>query len=346
MNVSGTKNIDFIAETPKNIPERPPMVDDPNNNDEIHCQHAKRDETLKLIEELYSLIPEKIKNLDDESEAEMGRWANILSYVSENIISAAADKNNLVVVLQLSDIAKRAKAAMHCIANKNNGDHYCSKEMRHEILMDIHRVEDKHAKELLELTNGSPSMMVVLGVKSAAAMAAKWILVPIILYLLVETAATYLGYHGTDGLKFPLFQTVGKFVESQFGPFALIFPWVALAAFVGGLASVLTRLDDFEARRGANPRLLFTNAQFKPFMGMIMSFFVVCVLAAGLVQVAGINLPGGSGSPTNLPASATSLLLALGFLSGFSERFAGDVVGNAEDIVGKGQPKTRHKRER
>ena len=196
--------------------------------------------------------------------------------------------------------------------------------MRHEILIDIYRVEDKHANWLIEKTNGSPAVTAVLGILTAATL---------FVILLTFSCVMLLS------LEYLLDVDVTGYMSKTFGNFAPLFPWAIVAAFIGGTASVLMRLDSFEARRGVDPKLLFLNAVFKPYIGMIISFFVVSVQGIGLISVPGLNnsakIPDANVVQTAGATTATFFLLAVGFLSGFSERFAKDFIGTTEDAFSR-----------
>lgn len=141
---------------------------------------------------------------------------------------------------------------------------------------------------------------------------------------------------------------------------------ISSAAFVGGVISIATRLQEFSRVRDLDPFAMFWTALLKPLIGVVLSFFILATLAGGVVsfgflpqkgfaELAGpktvtVNAPA---KPEGTPAanaatpaaaaaqtSATSLsddalktlyvLWMLGFLAGFSERFAWDFVNRAE----------------
>ena len=104
---------------------------------------------------------------------------------------------------------------------------------------------------------------------------------------------------------------------------------IAFSAFAGGMASILIRLDQFEAQRAVDPKLLFLNAAFKPYLGALISFFVLSLQGRGIVTVVGIEHKA-----PDFAEKITYCLVVVGFLSGFSERFASDFIGTAEGKFG------------
>lgn len=83
---------------------------------------------------------------------------------------------------------------------------------------------------------------------------------------------------------------------------------------MGSIASILTRLQDSDIAKNRNPWVLFLTGLFKPFVGWFFAVFIYFATYSGFV-------------PTIEPDSVTlNALLALGFVAGFSERFARDVM--------------------
>ncbi len=100
---------------------------------------------------------------------------------------------------------------------------------------------------------------------------------------------------------------------------------VALMGALGSIVSILVRIKDFSEIRVLNPPALFWTGFFKPVIGASFALFVSCALAAGLISVAsGIN--------------TQFMLFALGFIAGFSERFAPDLVSRLERSVAHPEP--------
>jgi hypothetical protein len=98
---------------------------------------------------------------------------------------------------------------------------------------------------------------------------------------------------------------------------------LGLAGALGSIISILVRIKDFTEIRILNPPALFWTGFFKPIIGAAFSLFVFCAFAAGLINVtSGVN--------------QRFMFLSLGFIAGFSERFAPDLVSSIERTVSVG----------
>jgi len=90
--------------------------------------------------------------------------------------------------------------------------------------------------------------------------------------------------------------------------------WVGLIGAHGSALSIVVRLPDFGCRQ--SPMMAFFTGLFKPFIGMSFAQLSYALLKSGL-----------------LPLSAHGgiwLFIAIGFLAGFSERLAKDLVSIGE----------------
>jgi hypothetical protein len=102
------------------------------------------------------------------------------------------------------------------------------------------------------------------------------------------------------------------------------------AAFIGGIISILIRIQDFLSDPTLSPLLVYISVIRKPFLAATLVVLVFSVLRAGLISFNGVDLAG--------PA-APYLAWAVGFLCGFSERFAQDfVVSASSKFSGPGPP--------
>lgn len=98
------------------------------------------------------------------------------------------------------------------------------------------------------------------------------------------------------------------------------------AAFIGSIVSIIARIQDFLGIGHAlTPPLIFVSVIRKPFMAAAFTVLVFAVFKAGIVSFPGVSLSG--------PA-APYVAWALGFLCGFSERFAQDFVTSAGQRLG------------
>ncbi len=109
-------------------------------------------------------------------------------------------------------------------------------------------------------------------------------------------------------------------------------------AFVGGVVSILSRLEQFGTLQLYNPNLVFLTAFWKPLLGVMLSLFAYCIFASDFIQISGFDFL----APTAENAVDEQAILlahqkhyliiwALGFICGFSERFTRDLVRGVEN---------------
>jgi uncharacterized membrane protein len=98
------------------------------------------------------------------------------------------------------------------------------------------------------------------------------------------------------------------------------------AAFIGGVFSILARIQDFLSDPTLSPPLVYVSVIRKPFLSATVVVLVFSVLRAGMISFNGVDLAG---------PSAPYLAWAIGFLCGFSERFAQDFVVSASGRFGE-----------
>ncbi|MFM7347253.1 MAG: hypothetical protein ACKO1J_18015 [Tagaea sp.] len=119
----------------------------------------------------------------------------------------------------------------------------------------------------------------------------------------------------------------------------LVFGFMAFGAIGGAVTSVLTRLGDFAAMGRAKVELVFLNALVKPIVSVFLSITVVALFASDAVNIAGFDIQVAKivpGTPDYLKQLA--IFWSVGFLSGFSERFARDVVGRVDPGEAQAKP--------
>jgi hypothetical protein len=112
---------------------------------------------------------------------------------------------------------------------------------------------------------------------------------------------------------------------------------ISSAAFVGGVVSIATRLKEFSRVRDLDPFAMFWTAMLKPLIGVVLSFFILAALEGGVVTFSFLKTDKLSDPQSN----ALYVLWMMGFLAGFSERFAWDFVSRTEGIVGQKADKTK-----
>ena len=96
--------------------------------------------------------------------------------------------------------------------------------------------------------------------------------------------------------------------------------WVGLVGAHGSALSIIVRLRDFNDRQ--RPLVSFFTGLFKPFIGMSFAQLSYALLKSGLL-------------PIKVPLT-TWVYIALGFLAGFSERLAKDLISVGEQVGFRG----------
>ena len=96
-----------------------------------------------------------------------------------------------------------------------------------------------------------------------------------------------------------------------------------LSAGWGSVLSMATRLTNAETKfyDVNDHRVLFLTGFFKPIIGVIFSLFISALVMSGFIP---LNMNGGNDK---------YLFAIIGFLSGFSERFAKDIISKTEKSV-------------
>jgi len=136
----------------------------------------------------------------------------------------------------------------------------------------------------------------------------------------------------TWGVGFAIVVGVGGFVHDFTGtkfimPADLASP-LAFAAFVGGLVSLLSRIEEFASLYIFDPFLVFLNSFLKPLIGTVLALTIFAILKSNVVQVSGLTLELAQDG-------YRYVFWAFGFVAGFSERLAGDFIARAETVVGR-----------
>jgi hypothetical protein len=106
---------------------------------------------------------------------------------------------------------------------------------------------------------------------------------------------------------------------------------VGLTGALGSVVSVMYRIDQFTDDSSSGPLRLFFTGLFKPIIGVGFALFVFAALSAKL-------------TPLLQPAPGTEayFFAAIGFLAGFVEKFAPDLINTVDAAVegGKGSAPT------
>jgi hypothetical protein len=120
------------------------------------------------------------------------------------------------------------------------------------------------------------------------------------------------------------------------------FAITAFAALIGGIVSIATRLREFSRVRDLDPFAMFWTALLKPLVGVVLALFILATLAGDVVSLGFLGGdPLGLAGKQPVAQKSWYILWVLGFLAGFSERFAWDFVDRAEGVASgsSGAPK-------
>jgi uncharacterized membrane protein len=102
------------------------------------------------------------------------------------------------------------------------------------------------------------------------------------------------------------------------------------SAFLGGIVSIVARIQDFLSGSTFSPPLIFISVIRKPFLAATFVVLVFSIMKIGLVSFPGVSLTG---------PNAPYVAWAVGLLCGFSERFAQDFVVSASGRFGQATPR-------
>jgi len=110
---------------------------------------------------------------------------------------------------------------------------------------------------------------------------------------------------------------------------ALCCSWTILFAGMGTLCSVFTRLSTIDMCDETNALFVYLSGVFRPLTATMFAITIIQILRLNALSVSAA--PPGPGAPDALHIH---LYFLVAFLSGFSERFASDLIGRAERAVG------------
>jgi hypothetical protein len=202
-----------------------------------------------------------------------------------------------------------------------------ARDERLRLQREMHYQSGPISRTLARLSAGSPAALVLVALFISLV---AWTIVVFTLHVTARQAVSDLAYEA--------FFMNGK---------ALLV--ITSAAFVGGVVSIATRLREFSAVRDLDPFAMFWTALLKPLIGVVLALFLLATLAGDVISFGFLgNNPlelatGPNGTAGTVKERTYYILWVLGFLAGFSERFAWDFVDRAQGaasggIVGEKRP--------
>jgi hypothetical protein len=257
---------------------------------------------------LYGMIKNELARdslHDEEIQYELARWVELLETSKHELQLTRKERRQCPDEARqdhakgdlLRRVLRKAGAAIPALIS-SKPELVFARTLRIRAEMCLLRRNGWSTRHLISATDGSPTMIVGLGTLLAAAVGT----VGRLLWLWLQSKG-----HGTS--LFPLDATLA--------------PQVVSAAYLGGLVSILTRLQSFSKLRDFDPMFLFLNAFAKPFVGAVFGLFAYAAVKSGLVPL----------DPAVVDHASLYSLWAIGFLAGFSERFANDLVSRGEGFA-------------
>lgn len=184
-------------------------------------------------------------------------------------------------------------------------------------------------RQLIRITDGSPTVIVVIGLITAT-------VVCLLLMSLIIGAGSL--------------DEFGRVLWMD----AQAVATVSIAAFLGGAISILTRLHRFSEVYDVEPFFMFWTAALKPLVSVVLGVFVLALLMSGIINLEFLSVLSSESASTGAAVQEGRSLLAagppasdtpvdpgrrgyvwwvIGFLAGFSERFAWDLVSDTEGKI-------------
>jgi hypothetical protein len=243
---------------------------------------------------------------DEEIQYELARWVELLETSKDELQLTKKEKQQADQSTQkhgdaqdalVRRLVRKAGAAIPALIS-DKPELVFARTLRIRAEMQLLRRNGWPTRALVSRTDGSPTMIVGLGVLGAAAAG-----------LLGNLLWPWLQAHGSGASLIPL--------DAAYAPV------VVAAAYVGGLVSILSRLQSFSKLRDFDPMFLFLNALAKPFVGAVFGLFAYAGVKSGLIPL----------DHAIIDIKDLSTLWAIGFLAGFSERFANDLVSRGEGLA-------------
>jgi hypothetical protein len=229
---------------------------------------------------------------DEEIQYELACWIELLETSKDDLREGARSKDEILLRL-----VREAGAAVAALLS-DKPELVFARSLRVQTENELLRHNGWLKRTLIRFTDGGAVLTVCLGAFGAA----------------------------TAGLALLMLQLTRFAIDvSALVPFnAAHVSAVAGAAFLGGLVSMLSRLQSFSRLGDFDQVFLFFNALFKPLIGVIFGLFAYAFWQSGLLPLDKSVLQD---------SLAPYQIWVVGFLAGFSERFAKDLISRGEGLL-------------
>jgi hypothetical protein len=229
---------------------------------------------------------------DEEIQYELACWIELLETSKDDLREGARSKDEILLRL-----VREAGAAVAALLS-DKPELVFARSLRVQAENELLRHNGWLKRTLIRFTDGGAVLTVCLGAFGAA----------------------------TAGLALLMLQLTRFAIDvSALVPFnAAHVSAVAGAAFLGGLVSMLSRLQSFSRLGDFDQVFLFFNALFKPLIGVIFGLFAYAFWQSGLLPLDKSVLQD---------SLAPYQIWVVGFLAGFSERFAKDLISRGEGLL-------------
>lgn len=177
-----------------------------------------------------------------------------------------------------------------------------ARELRRAIKMRTGTFSTGFTTWFMRRTGGSPTSILVLGLAAAIV---SWSLLGFALIHVFDT----------PGLKDLTFFPLDELTT------------IIFAAVLGAVVSIMIRLRNIPEPDEFGPGLIFLSAFFKPFIGVFIAMFAYGAVKSGLISSSLIP-------SSDDPVALNGFHWVLGFICGFSERFALGLVDRVENKLG------------